>query len=318
MKKFITENIIFFLILGLPLILITVVLKDFIPAPRISNSYSLNEKLKFVATNDIKNPEIISIGSSIAFNNLSSDDITEAFDSESYLNLSSWGLRMSDSYLILKESLDVLKPRKVIIASSAIDFNGPTIQYNVQTLNNYLSSSNLLYYQYKTFNPKYFFKRLITNRLYFTTDKIYRSLKFDEHGAVLLSDSGLEFSKQRWEHEVVFEYINHNSYLILDSISNLLAKNNIELIFVQSPIRQDIRTRIYKDEIVPHMQKVDSILSQYNHIFIDCTEQNLSDDYFADSQHLNSSGAKEFTRYWIDTYFNVHASDSLVSYMQNN
>lgn len=302
MRKFLINNTVFFVILLLPFVLIMVVLSDYIPAPKITNSYSLNEKMQFVAKRKVKNPEIISIGSSIAFNNLSSKVITESFNTQSYINMASWGLRIRDTYWIIKNSIDDLKPRKVIIASSAIDFNGPTISYNIDNLHDYLEPSNLFYFQIDNFDPKYFFKRLITNSWYYKSNDIYKSLKFDDYGAVLLSDTGLEVVEKRWQQEVTFDYISPDSYLYLDSLSNLLAEKNIELIFVQSPVRTEIRTPEYSSKVGAHMEQVVNILRKSNHVFIDCTKEPLDDSLFADSQHLNITGARVFTKYWCERY----------------
>lgn len=308
MKKFLKNNFVFFLILSLPFLTAIILLYDYLPAPRITNSYSLNEKLKFVAERKKKNPEIISIGSSIAFNNLSSQVIVDSFKTDSYLNMSSWGMRIRDSYWIIKESITLLKPKRVIIASSITDFNGPSIVYNIDNLEDYLKPGNLFNFQIQNLDLKYFFKRLITNSWYFNSNDIYKSLKFDDYGAVLLSDSHLEVIEKRWMQEVSFDYLSPESYMYLDSISRYLAEERIELVFIQSPVREAIRTLEYKEKIQRHMRKVDSILHAGNHHFIDCTSASLDDSLYADSQHLNVHGADVFTKYWIGKYFAIEKS----------
>jgi len=313
MKKFLIHNIIFLSLLFVPFVIGLVIFKEFIPAPRISNSYSFNEKMKFVANRQVENPEILAIGSSITFNNLNSDVITNSFNTESYINMSSWGMRMEDVYALLEPSIDLFNPRIVVIASSAVDFNGRNIVYNIDDISDYLNRGNMWSYQYATFNPKYFFKRMVTNYMYYNSVNTYKSLSFDEHGAVLLSDTDLQKIKSRWEQEVVFDYMVPTSYEYLDSIAGFLAEKKVELVFVQSPVRANIRTHTYVKNISQHIHRVNEILDHHDQTFINCTQMPLDDYYFADSQHLNVAGAGEFTKYWVDEYLNEKEKNQLVS-----
>ena len=89
MKKFLINNIVFFGIVFFPVILATGYLHNYIPGPKITNSYSYNEKMKFIMNREVNQPEIIAVGSSITFNNLNSDIIVGSFNTKSFLNLSS-------------------------------------------------------------------------------------------------------------------------------------------------------------------------------------------------------------------------------------
>src|SRR3982751_6326885 len=74
--------------------------KDF-PAPALSDSYSLNEKIEFLRTKE-KDIPILAIGSSIALNNLHSETIAKNITGKKFLNAASWGMNMGDNYSLLK------------------------------------------------------------------------------------------------------------------------------------------------------------------------------------------------------------------------
>src|SRR3954462_10877396 len=66
--------------------------KDF-PAPALSDSYSLNEKIEFLRTTE-KNIPTLAIGSSIALNNLHSETVAKRIPGGKFVNASSWGMNM--------------------------------------------------------------------------------------------------------------------------------------------------------------------------------------------------------------------------------
>ena len=102
MKRFINNVFVFFLILVLPVIALLVVFQKYIPAPKISNSYSLNEKDKFLQRKKNLQVDVLTLGSSIALNNAHSGVITDMMGTDSYLNTAAWGLRISQMYDMTK------------------------------------------------------------------------------------------------------------------------------------------------------------------------------------------------------------------------
>lgn len=129
------------------------------------------------------------------------------------------------------------------------------------------------------------------------------SLAFDDFGAVLLQKKGFEINDKRWVKKILFEPIIPKSYLYLDSLASLLAANDVEFIFVQTPVRKGMLNEDYSVNIKKHIDKVHSVLDKYpNTVVIDGTVKVWADSLFVDSQHLNSTGAEVFSRYWLSRY----------------
>lgn len=260
--------------------------------------------MKFIVNSDIKNAEILAVGSSITFNNLNSEIVKSSFRTESYLNLSSWGLRMNDSYLMIKEMVPFYNPKTVIMVSSPVDFYGSTIVYNYRDLQKFVSDHNLLKYHYIFFDSKYFIKRLITNKMFYDVNDQYKSLNHDIHGAVMLDGKNLVINQNRWKHQTGFHNFWPAQYQYLDSIASFLKENNVELIIIQNPVREEIFNDYYEGNFSKHLEKVDDILLNNNqHESINCNDTIWSDDLFVDNEHLNKDGARKITSYWIRKYF---------------
>lgn len=311
MKKFLKTSLIFFGILIFPFVLALIVLHDYIPAPKITNSYSFNEKIKFVEIKENKQADYIAIGSSMTLNNINSDVVTELLSTKSYLNLSSWGLRIKDDYILIKRLFEIHKPKTLIIVSIIIDFGPSGLEYNVDDIYDYIDSENEIKYQFKYLELKYFFKRLVTNRINYNTNKIYASLNFDKYGGVALEPDGFEIKKSRWNEKLSYEYIDIQNYLYLDSISSFLTEKNVELIFVQTPLREGLLDDYYTTNLEKHVNKIQPILHKYGHTFCNANNDTWPDSLFVDYAHMNSTGTEKLSKYWIDEYFDRKDNNSL-------
>lgn len=111
-----------------------------LPAPKITNSYTYNEKLRFLQN---KQADIIGIGSSTTYFNLNTDPILSFFHSSSYLNLSSWALTNFDTYELLKLTTEIHKPKIVIMAGSIFDFSNNDKVCDYDDMKLYLTNSSI-------------------------------------------------------------------------------------------------------------------------------------------------------------------------------
>ncbi|GGZ70371.1 hypothetical protein [Algibacter mikhailovii] len=80
----------------------------------------------------------------------------------------------------------------------------------------------------------------------------------------------------------------------LFKIVDFCNKNNIELIFVSTPLHPEY-TKRKENEFQLLDEFYSSSLSQFK--FFNCSKFDLSDGYFQDLDHLNDKGAKLFTSY---------------------
>lgn len=306
MKKFINSVFLFLLILFLPVITVLFLFHNFIPAPKITNSYSLNEKNKFLQRKKDLHVDVLTLGSSIALNNVHSGVILDMMNTDSYINTAAWGLRISQIYNITKALIDNYDPHKVILTANVVDFYPPEIQLDVNQIKDFIESDFPLKYQFRYFETNYFFRRLYTNRGNFRTNKIYMSLNFDDYGAVMFQKEGFEKNDNRWKKTIHFKPIKQENYIYLDSLAALISSRGIEFIYVQTPIREGMLDDNYSTNILKHIDKVRAIIEKYpNTFFVDGTRNLWSDSLFVDVQHLNSLGAEKFTSYFLAEYLNM-------------
>ena len=102
------------------ILLIVIVTKKFDLPFRFSNSISYDVKLNFLNKhkNLLKNSKTIVIGSSMALNNIDSKYLEKTEKFEKTVNLSSWGLQVSEVFQLLK-IIDLTDKKYVVILKNA-------------------------------------------------------------------------------------------------------------------------------------------------------------------------------------------------------
>ena len=103
-------------------------------------------------------------------------------------------------------------------------------------------------------------------------------------------EKDIEQRKNNNKHRVLEYSQIETQYLF--KIVDFCVNNNIELIFISTPIHPEY-LKIKKKEIQLLKNFYSSYLSQFK--FLDYSEFDLPDDYFQDLDHLNTNGAKLFT-----------------------
>jgi len=277
-----------------------------IPAPNFSESYSFNDKIAFLE-NKNKNVDIIAIGSSISLNNLDSKSIVNHFSSESFLNLSSWGMCYEDIFWLLKLHSKYNKPKKLIIASGTLDFYSNNKVLKKAVIENFLYSNNWRKYSFlRYFNLQYYLSNLKVAHEVRSSQNNYATLIYDKYGTANLIAKDFKVLKERWNgvFNVKFDTKEHNlNYIYLDSIAKYCNSNNIRLYFFQTPIRIGVFKVLSsqsKENLKLHNQNISRIIKKNKHCFIDSNSQLWPDSLFADAIHLKSNGAKEFTKFCLE------------------
>ena len=296
MKKFIAFTVLFLLGVCAIMAVYAFLNKKNLAAPRITNSYSLNEKLKFV---DAENKNIIAIGSSMTFNNLVSEEIVEIFDDTSYVNLGSWGLSAKNIAELTILFTNMYKPDKVICCGNVMDFNEQEfmVEYDTSTIKNYINSGASWIYYFLKFDAPYIIEKSKENKLNYRTDTLLSTLQFDEYGGAVLSDYPFQKIEKRWNDTLNFKAIPENYYAIFDSLSARLYSQNIQFIYLQSPLREGLVTPHYNEKLKIHKERLKTTLKKYNHIFVDATKRTWADSLFHDNTHMKRSAAKALTRF---------------------
>ncbi len=272
--------------------------RDFIAASKITNSYSFNEKIRWLpAPHKI---DIMAFGSSVSQNNLSSEAITAGFGTSSYLNVSSWGLKITDMQALLPVFIELYHPDIVICASDIIDFESPSIKYAPEEVKEAILTKprpNILHLL-----SRYSLARTLANRTNRRSRTAYSSVHFDNWGGVPFADSGFQVEPSRWNKQSNFDQIDDRNYEALLKVSDYLQSHDIDFIFVQTPIRSSLQDAPYIKNISQHMTKIKEAVEKNAHLVVDLSTTTLPDSDFTDSTHLNTRGATELTRTMIAAY----------------
>ncbi len=266
-------------------------------APKLTTSYSFNEKLRVLPKSPVK---ILGIGSSMTFNNLISPVVVQNFEEESFFNTSSWGMTVYDVYHFSKILTEFYKPEKVIYVGNIQDFyyvNADNPKFEPNELIDFLHYRKYKYFFYYILNLdlNYYIQRTYENYENFDSHSTLSSLAFDEHGGVYLKKEGFEIPEERYNEKLYFDQIEALSYEYLDSLALLFEKNNITMYYLQSPLREGLIDSVYNAEINIHNNKVDRILSSRGHHFRDATHMVWEDEHFLDNTHMDSLSAARLT-----------------------
>ena len=308
-KLFIKKTILFVGIL-LPVLAITLFcwFKYYdIPGPNLSNSPSLNEKIHFIKKNTKRSAlDILAIGSSMSLNNLHSKTIINKLNSNLYLNTSTWGQNMEETFTLLKIYEKIYKPKNLLISSNFMDFKKGDKIFRYDFIEDYLNHEKKpeIFFYLKSFSLQYLINSSKELNKYKNKNKDYQFLGFDKFGGVSFSNENFNIHSGRWNGVVLTKYkIEPIQYQYLDSISKFCKSKNINLYFAQSPLRNGFLNKLDIDEISflnSHLEKIELILAKNKHNLINANNRNWPDSLFVDFNHLNEHGAKLYTEYYLE------------------
>lgn len=308
MKKFIStlaKYILFTFLVSLTVLVIYLNTGDnsfrFIPPPEFSKSISFNDKLAFSKD---KTADVLAIGSSMSLNNLSSSVVVKNLQHKSYLNLSSWGLKMEHMYDLLKIYSKKHMPNTLILSSHYIDFsdhkedNAP--KFEISEVEDYINSKWSLKFYVTNFNLYYYIDNYIFLKDCKRYRNIYNSLKYDKYGGSEINSRKLEINKERWVNSCINVIKTNVNYEYLDSISKFCSHNKIRLLFFETPVRKKVLDDTTRILLNNHIQKVEKIITKNKFSFVNSNEIPWDDSFFIDGTHLSSKGARRFTNYCFD------------------
>ena len=290
MKLFIIKTIGFILSMAFLLLLVNSIIGW---SPKLySNSVSFNAKMFDIKNNHLcDNPAILSLGSSMSLNNISTQSVRLNIDSN-FLNISSWGQSIEFTYRNLVFFDTIYKPKTVIFPFNIGDFH--TISPG---------RPNLTTHHYKSlFNPydiewNFLLKPSRQYHCYSKDSTNYNFLGFDKNGGVPLKRKGFNISPGRWENDTIYAP-DLTQYLYLDSAYRLSIQSGFRLVLIQTPLRmgwQDSRSA--RDSIVlsEHLDKLTTYSEESGVQFINGLKFVSFDSLFVDYSHLSSDGSTLFT-----------------------
>ena len=278
-----------------------------LPALKFSDSYSLNEKVLFInkSPKDIKT---LAIGSSMTLNNLHTNTIKQYTNSDSYLNVASWGMSIMDDFEFLKMFDKMYDIDQLIISSNLMDFVHVEKNVDYPFIINYLHGKKINTYHsfIKNWDLRYYYKNIKYAHKVRNCIHDYEYLKYDTHGAVNFKKDQFVIDEKRWNNDLYDKPGAEQQYMYLDSISEYCKEKGIKILFFQSPIRQGLVSKLNpfkRNNINSHVMKVKTIIMKNSNIFVDANKTNWSDSLFVDATHFNEEGAKLFTEF---CFKNIH------------
>jgi hypothetical protein len=260
---------------------------------RYSNSISFNAKMLDIKVQHLeKKPYLISIGSSMSLNNISSSSFRDKIDSN-FVNISSWGQSIEFTYLSLRYFDKLYNPKLVVFPSNIGDFH---------KTRNQVPSFESSFFTKSLFNPFDFEWNFLSRQsrrfhYYKRNNCSYKFLGFDGNGGVSLGNKDFVINPERWLPDTIYSP-DTGQYSYLDSIFNLSIKSGFKIIIVQTPLRRSYLNTLTESEnqlISEHLVKIKMSCEKSDVQFINGLNFVLDDSLYVDYSHLNNIGSGIFS-----------------------
>ena len=290
MKYFIIKTTVFILSIAFPFLLVNSIIGW---SPKVySNSVSFNAKMFDIKNNHLSdNPAILSIGSSMSLNNISTQSVRLNIDSN-FLNISSWGQSIEFTYRNLVFFDTIYKPKIVIFPFNIGDFHTISPERPNLTAHFYKSLFNPYDIEWnalrKPSREYHYYRKDSSN---------YNFLGFDKNGGVSLNRKGFNISPLRWQKDTIYPP-DLTQYSYLDSAYSLSIQSGFRLVLIQTPLRmgwQESRSALDSILLSQHVDKLTKYSEESGVQFINGLRFVSCDSLFVDYSHLSRDGSTLFT-----------------------
>ncbi len=294
----------------LSFILLSIVIGAFVYIYFYSKTYpiplfhriSLDAKMRFVRDmSDRDRIDTIIIGSSIGLNNIQGIVLEDSSEKVKHVvNLSALGLKTTQVEQLTELFSLFPNTKRVIYSAQFEDWSGDFLfeDNEVDFAREYIllgkDTIDLTYSLYTFKHLIEFVKRHWEWEKRYAPNNTNHGLSFDRTGSVPLNMYGENINHKMFVTPPVDKRLFKEDFLALEKMIKDLKSKNIRFYFVAQPYRQHMidhydDIRIAREKFI---QKTEEITIKYGENFIDLHEKlHLSDDYFADREHLNSNGS---------------------------
>lgn len=274
--------------------------KKFVPAPRYTNNIALNMKLE----EGIRNRgelDILSIGSSMNHNNLSTKAVKEKWPDTKHFNFGHWGSNMESLHSLIPLLIESKHPKKIIITTNLmdmVDFESSTMD-SIDFVRSFTERSELQNYICH-WNMPYYLRQMESNKVRFTDPANYEYLKLDSDGGAALDVPKDRISEVRYNRlPPSSEELSEKQYAALRDIGEMLKAQQIELIVIVSPYRPGVLDATSRKVVRGHVMRLTQTLGAMGQTVLDGTDRVWEDELYCDSSHFNGEGAYEFTAHCL-------------------
>ena len=269
-----------------------------LPAPAFSNSISFNEKIDFIRDKDLSGIEYIAIGSSMTLNNIDSEVMVKHLG-ENYLNLGSWGFKISDSERFLKEMIGFFPDLKaVFISTTFVDFSAEVRNISVDYgLVKRSVKYNLGFLPYiLSLDLRYMYSNSKTNTRRVLYQDSYDNLVYDEYGGAILGIPEKKIDPVRWNNNIADFDVSEKELGHLKSLIGFLKNQNIETIIAVPPQREGLMDDQNLALIKSEIERIRKTTESSGGRFFSSFDYGIwPDSLFVDYCHLNKAGAEKYT-----------------------
>lgn len=273
---------------------------DDLPAPPFSNSISFNEKIDFIRTKDLSKIEYAVLGSSMSLNNIDSETMVRTLG-QNYINLASWGFKISDTENYLKNMSDLFPGLKtVIISTTFVDFSAEV--RNIEA--DYALIRNSIIYDLDfvnyilSFELKYMYENSKKNIWNKQKRNSYQNLDFDKYGGAVLEIDSDHIDQIRWNKNILEFSVSDAELENLKDIIVFLKSRDVYTVVAVPPQRPGLTGEDTMSRINTEIERIKAVVETNEGIFVNSFKDgDWNDSLFVDYCHLKKAGAEKYTEY---------------------
>lgn len=276
--------------------------KEFFPDPKYTDNISLNMKLQ-QGMFERSELDILSIGSSMNLNNLSTKALHEKWPNATHFNFGFWGCDMRSIEQLLPILVDRKEPKKVLITTNLMDMIGTEGNVSFDSLDvvQSLDERGVLHNYLSHWNAPFYLRNMESNKIRFSDASNYEFMMLDQDGGSSLRVPDDKISETRFNAEPPSsDELADAQYRALKQTAKYLASKNIELTVLVSPYRKGILNSASRAVIRAHVKRISNILSPFGFRVVNGGTKDWEDSLYCDSSHYNEEGAYEFTKFCLE------------------
>lgn len=286
-----------------------------------SNYNLLNFKLYELAYSREKHRDIMAFGSSLTLINIHSETITNQLN-KSFYNCAINGMKVKESFDMVKAVCSIYKPKIVLVSSGYIDFRK---ENSILTVPSVMKMKNYILFPYLFYRSI----PIITKKHSLDTYEIYQNeikekqgtneeMKTDAFGGITISipSANKTINKEElaeMENKGDFIYDDPDGYESLQKIAKYLQEKNIAFVFVQNPSTKS-NHKLMEQGIDSHALKCKQIVESNEGYYIngyDISDSMVDNIDYYDSGHMNTSGAQKYTEFIVKKIKEQGLADAL-------
>jgi len=267
-------------------------------APRLSDSGSFDVKMWHLKHTQVKEIDILGIGSSLTYFDLNTSVLLKSIPPDlHYYNFASWHFTVRDIDRISQFIGDYIQPKVLLWIDSQSLYTTEAIDEE----KNIPSSVELDLYFTGIFSEYSYLKGGNLDGLIKYTKWMNEELKKKDKklGNQSLDMNGGTYIVDHRKLSSGKEYNNDGrSYTYLEKVCSYFKRKNITILYVNMPSpNQKYHDKTTASYIKAHDLRVSNIIKKNGHLF--CSKEqvgNIPDSLYADNGHLNKCGGEWFTK----------------------